>query len=106
MMSELRIGSLALIVKAYTDQSSVGKVVEIHSTTDKSGSFISPATGKVRFCPDAIFEKVYVCIGDFHSGSAEAEETGFGLFRRVQLMPIDGEDFSHEDERQKELTNG
>ena len=105
-MSELRVGGMALIVKAYTDQSVVGKVVEIHSTTDKSGSFISPATGKVRFCPCAIFEKVYVCIGDFHSGSTEAEETGFGLFSRVQLMPIDGEDFSHEDEQRKELTNG
>jgi hypothetical protein len=33
-MSDLRVGGLALIVKAYTDQSVVGKVVEIHSAID------------------------------------------------------------------------
>lgn len=105
-MSELRVGSLALIVKAYTDQSAVGKVVEVHGVTGPAGVFISPATGETRLCIPAIIEKAYVCTGDIHSGSIFPEENGYALFRRCQLMPIDGEDFSHEDERQKELTNG
>lgn len=102
-MSELKPGSMALIIKAYTDQSLVGKVVEVHSKTNEFGFFRSPITGKM------IMGQVdgYVCIGDIPPTKSHPKEpAGYGLFARHQLMPIDGEDFIHEDDHQKELTHG
>ncbi|SMG61741.1 hypothetical protein [Cedecea sp. NFIX57] len=102
-MSSLRVGGLAIIIKAYTDPSLVGRVVEIYGRADGRGLFKSPATGLYRF---TLHPGAYICTGDFHSGSDVKEEDGFGLFSREQLMPIDGEDFSHEGEHEKELTHG
>lgn len=89
-MAELRAGGLALVIKS-TDPDQVGKVVTLIQLVSPGDflfnrkRYVSKATGPVWLCekPDA-----YVT----HYPS--------------QLMPIDGDDFQHEDERKKELTNG
>lgn len=82
-MSELRIGGMALVYGLVHDIEDNGKSVILK---EKIGDIGWAVSGNVR---------------DKSSG-----EIGFGLFYSKNLMPIDGEDFSHEDERQKELTNG
>ncbi len=92
-MAELKVGGLAIIISCPWGKN-VGKVVKLirflgvrkSDHTDESGpaweikceSGISSDYGTFKVC---------------------------GAFSR-RLMPIDGDDFQHEDERQKELTHG
>lgn len=82
-MSELLVGGMALVYGLVNDIEDNGKSVIL---TEKIGNIGFAVAGNVR---------------DKFSG-----EMGFGYFYKENLMPLDGEDFSHEDERKKELTNG
>lgn len=105
-MSELRAGGLAMIIGS-NQQSDIGKCVTTVELVAPRGSFKSPL-GR-----PSINGSDYLCwlvTGDVKSemgkGSPIWTGNGWALFPPQYLMPIDGEDFSHEDERQKELTNG
>lgn len=89
-MSELRAGGLALVVRC-TDQNLIGKVVTLIELL-KPGSF--------KYDGEQYFFK-----GDSAAWLCEIED-GIAVFRPSSLMPIDGDDFSHEDERKKELNHG
>lgn len=88
-MAELKVGCMAIVIKS-TEPDQVGKVVTLLQLVSPGVFFhngkryVSKANGPVWLCekPDA-----YVT----HYPS--------------QLMPIDGDDFQYEDERQKELTH-
>lgn len=82
-MSELRVGCLALVHGLINDVEDNGKAVTLEV---KMGTIGWEVSGNVR-------DKL-------------TDEYGVALFQNKNLMPIDGEDFSHEDERQKELING
>lgn len=86
-MSELRAGGLALVFGLIKDAHENGKSATLISKCDVQDSE----------------EKCWKVEGDFIAKNGEA---GVGYFWSRNLMPIDGENFSHEDERQKELTNG
>lgn len=89
-MAELRAGGLALVIKS-VNQELVGRVVTLvgllnpGSFTHKGDRHFFKSNGVGWLC--------------------EVEE-GIVVFRPGQLMPIDGDDFSHEDERQKENVYG
>lgn len=89
-MSELRAGGLALVVRC-TDQNLIGRVVTLIELlkpgcfTYEGKQYVFKANGAGWLCE----------IGD-----------GIAVFLPSSLMPIGGDDFSHEYERQKELTHG
>lgn len=101
-MSELRAGGLALIVKTYSIHDNLGRSVIVDGIIPNDKKFRSPKTNSL--CENSSGEDLYMVSGDVKNPFNG--EDGWGLFGKEQLMPIDGEDFSHEDERQKELING
>ncbi|MCK7258070.1 hypothetical protein L8O18_06265 [Enterobacter asburiae] len=102
MMSELRAGGFALVFGLKKDTDLNGKSVQLLFKVNPGEIYKSPTTDKLWMysgdCPS------WVCSGSLRPSSIV--EYGWGAFHPRNLMPIDGEDFSHEDERQKELTNG
>lgn len=107
-MSELRAGGLALIIDS-VDLDEVGKCVTTISLIPAGGRFTSPHGRQTNNCAD--FAAWFVT-GDVnaHLGDGvsiwHTARMGWSLYPPQYLIPIDGEDFSHEDERQKELTHG
>lgn len=96
MMSELRAGGLAVVINSHTREN-IGKVVKLHS-------FCGQGIGRYKDRSDmwiikCISSKLKSQIFDIHPGESCYCPAAY-------LMPIDGEDFSHEEERQKGLTNG
>ena len=89
-MSELKAGGLALVIQS-TVPEQVGKAVTLLQ-------FISPGdfihNGKKYFSKASS--------GTWLCEKPDALVTHYPW----QLMPIDGDDFSHEDERRRELTHG
>lgn len=86
-MSELKPGVIALVYGLKNDLEHNGKSVELimlRTVTDSE-------------------EKCWMVRGNMIS---KYGEEGIGYFWSKNLLPIDGKDFSHEDERQKELVNG
>jgi hypothetical protein len=102
MMAELKIGCLALVVKTYNVHENLGRSVVIERLIADGKRFRSPKTNGM--CENASGETLYLVTGNIKN--AFVGEDGWHLMRRNQLMPIDGNDFQHEDERQKELTHG
>ncbi|WP_320733873.1 hypothetical protein [Enterobacter kobei] len=102
MMSELRVGGMALVIKTYRIHENLGKSVIVEKIINPGKRFKSIKTGSIN--ENATDEILFYSSGDLKSPFPG--EDGAVCFGREQLMPIDGEDFSHEDERQKELTNG
>lgn len=103
-MAELRAGGLALIVDSVSPQE-VGKCVTTTQLIPAFGSFTSPHGRPTK--NNAEFAAWLV------TGDVVAEMSGNGipiwagrgwaLYPPQYLMPIDGDDFTHEDEREKEL---
>ena len=88
-MSELRAGGLALVIKSVKPEL-VGRAVKLIE-------LLNP--GWLKHKGDRLFFE-----SDGVGWLCEVEE-GIVIFRPNQLMPIDGDDFQHEDEHQKELTH-
>lgn len=99
-MAELKIGCIALIVKTYFVHENLGRFVVVERLIEDGKRFRSPKTNGV--CENASGEALYLVTGNIKN--AFAGEDGWHLVRRNQLMPIDSDDFQHEDERKKELT--
>ncbi|MCK6836249.1 hypothetical protein L8S32_05170 [Enterobacter asburiae] len=100
MMSKLRVGGLAIIIKSRIPENIgltvrlvkyLGIVSGILDGRELEAWNVEPASGgEIKgIFPGGLVAK-WPCV------NCPAN----------WLMPIDGEDFSHEDERQKELTNG
>lgn len=99
-MSELRVGGMAIIVNSLLKEN-IGRTVILKEylgvirgfvqNVERSSWFVESATEEMLkgILPGKQIVNTMTC-------SAPSD----------WLMPIDGEDFSHEDERQKELTNG
>lgn len=92
-MAKLKPGGLALVISCPWGRN-VGKTVKLIKYLGDSRSDFTDETGPAW--------EVYCDTGLI---------TGTGVYKvcgafSKRLMPIDGDDFQHEDERQKELTHG
>lgn len=96
-MSELRAGGMAIIVMSHTPEN-IGKVVELVEFIGRIDK------GPHQKRKDIWRIKPYSSSLVGHNGIIKTDR--IARCPGEWLMPIDGEDFSHEDERQKELTNG
>ncbi|WP_233979579.1 hypothetical protein [Pectobacterium versatile] len=105
-MAELRAGGLALIVESINPED-VGKCVTTISLIPAHGSFTSPhgrpTNNNADFAAWFVTGDVKALMG---KGSPVWAGRGWSLYPPQYLMPIDGDDFTHEDEREKELVNG
>ncbi|HHI0425211.1 hypothetical protein H8F03_11630 [Klebsiella pneumoniae] len=89
-MAELRAGGLAIIIRSRFPEN-VGKVVKLVSCVGEINHHLERG---VYWEIEAMSEL---------AGTLFLVKSGFhGLARAKSLMPIDGDDFSNEDERQKE----
>ena len=99
-MSELRVGGMAIIVNSLLKENIwrtvilkeyLGVIRGFVQNVERSSWFVESATEEMLkgILPGKQIVNTMTC-------SVPSD----------WLMPIDGEDFSHEDERQKELTNG
>jgi hypothetical protein len=103
-MAELREGSKVLVIGAFTEKGAVniGKSATL--------SFFA-SHGDVYKGPDGID---YLCSSDGLPAvivgsqiyNVVTKKLGWAQVSARHLMVIDGDDFQHEDERQKELTYG
>lgn len=101
-MAELKAGGLAILIKTFVPENA-GKSVttefmvqHMESLDTPSGEVFTNYSG--RAC--------WYITGDVWTELNGVTVTGFAFAHPEQLMPIDGDDFQHEDERQKELTHG
>lgn len=96
-MSELRVGGMAIIVMSLIPEN-IGKVVELVEfigCTDKGPHKNRKDIWRIQPYSSSL-------VG--HNGIIKTDR--IARCPGEWLMPIEGEDFSHEDERQKELNNG
>lgn len=96
-MSELHAGGLAIVVMSHLPEN-IGKTVSLVE-------FI----GSIDIGPHKNRNDIWIITPINSSLVGRSRVIKTGCIARCPgewLMPIDGEDFSHEDERQKELTNG
>lgn len=101
-MSELRAGGLAILIKTYYP-GNAGKSVTTEFIV-RSMEFVDTPSGEV-FTNHSGRDCWYIT-GDVWTELNGVTVSGFAFAHPEQLMPIDGDDFSHEDERQKELSHG
>lgn len=105
-MAELKPGGLALIIDS-NKSSDIGKCVTCVQVVPARGSFKSPQGRPSVNCSD---HKCWMVTGDVVSKMGKESPVwagnGWALYPPQYLMPIDGDDLQHEDERQKELTHG
>lgn len=101
-MSELRAGRMALVFGLKNQSELNGRCVQLLFMASHGDIYKSPVSEKKW--QHGADDPAWICTGDVYT--SKKEEFGYGVFRPCNLMPIDGEDFSHEDERKKELTNG
>ncbi len=97
-MAELRAGGLALVL-ASGNQNEVGKTVTLVRVVS-SGEYLKFPDG----CEYTMIEtgqQIWVVLGDVSIYKREPSG-GMSIFPAKSLMPIDGDDFSNEDERLKE----
>lgn len=99
-MSELRAGGLAIIIGLKTFAELNGKSVLLEKMVSPGEIFTAPCGKRCRSVEKI---KTWIVIGNVYSSNGFQ---GWCQLDPKNLIPIDGEDFSHEDERQKELTNG
>lgn len=92
-MAELKVGGLALIISCPWGENA-GRVVRLLRYLGVRKSDVTPEVGQAwEVKSESGLTSPY---GTYHV---------CGVFSR-RLMPIDGDDFQREDERQKELTHG
>lgn len=99
-MSELRVGGMAIIVNSLLKEN-IGRTVILKEYLGVIRGFVQNVERSSWFVESATEEML--------KGILPVKQIVNTMTCSVPsdwLMPIDGEDFSHEDERQKELTNG
>lgn len=99
-MAELKAGGMALVFGLKKSIHNNGKSVRLLEIIQPKSDFTTP-DGDIGFHHDD--SAGWVCRGNIVSINGDA---GWAIFDAKNLMPIDGDDFQHEDERQKELTHG
>lgn len=102
-MSELRAGGQAIVIYSGIHDE-IGRSVELIERMNDNDRFDFPGVGLCGW-EDATKEQVWLVSGNV-SIHEDKPTGGYSMFPAKDLMPIDGEDFSHEDERQKELLDG
>lgn len=101
-MAELRVGGLALVFGLKNDISLNGKCVSLLFMVDHMQRYKSPVSEKTWAHGGS--DGSWVCAGEVATPCNR--EYGWAVFKRINLMPIGGDDFTHEDEGEKELVNG
>ena len=98
-MDELRAGGLALVI-ASGNQNEVGKTVTLIRKVS-SGEFHQFPNGNSYAMKTNTGQSMWVVSGDVSIYTSKPSG-GMSIFPAKSLMPIDGDDFSNEDEHQKE----
>lgn len=96
-MAELKPGGLALVIRG----EDCGKCVTTERYIQGGSSFKGPC-GRMFTAADK--GGGWLCTGDIHAKD-RPELKGWAIYWAENLMPIDGDDFQHEDERKKELSD-
>lgn len=99
-MSELRAGGIAIVIFS-ENKPEIGRCVELIEKVTNGYVF----NFLVQVSIVGVMTPGWLVKGDV-SIYTNKPSGGFSYFYSDELMPIDGEDFSHEDEQQKELANG
>lgn len=107
-MSKLKPGGLALVIDSVTPKN-IGRCVHVISWHPPKADFVAP-DGTLGAMPDYsggwLCTGEVVCEGKMSVSGKDFRHEGWAMFPPEYLLPIDGDDFQHEDERQKELTYG
>ncbi|MCY2161649.1 hypothetical protein OW894_24700 [Klebsiella pneumoniae] len=98
-MAELRAGGLALVI-ASGNQNEVGKTVTLIRKVS-SGEFHQFPNGNSYAMKTNTGQSMWVVSGDVSIYTSKPSG-GMSIFPAKSLMPIDGDDFSNEDQHQKE----
>lgn len=102
-MSELKAGCKALVVGGFYRVND-GKAVEVIGFIPNGQQFEFEGQLYADKPPRG---DAWLIVGDLTCQlNGDAQRMHFALIPGEYLMPIDGTDFSHEDERQKELSHG
>ncbi len=102
-MSELRPGCKALVIGGFYRVND-GKAVDVIEFIPNGQTFEFEGQLYADKPPRG---DAWLIVGDLICQlNGDAQRMHFALIPGECLLPIDGEDFSNEDERQKELTNG
>ncbi|ORM78330.1 hypothetical protein [Pantoea eucrina] len=101
-MAELKAGGLAMVFGLKENLAANGKCVRLIMMVNPGEIFKSPLSNRMLIHRESISS--WICEGDIQK--SHPREIGWACFNPSNLMSIDGDDFQHEDERQKELTNG
>jgi len=110
-MAELRTGGLAIIIRSSVTEE-VGKVVTCLQVVTPGSNYAPPQTNGEAFCWPESYPTAWMVSGYIKTRCQWTRKKGYfwvegwGIYTPDQLMPIDGDDFQHEKEWQKELTNG
>lgn len=96
-MAELRAGGLAIIIGLKINVNLNGKCVVLQQLVRHLDEFISPVNDCIWIHDDP--RNAWIVTGDVTHPSGEY---GWSLLSPANLIPIDGDDFSNEDEHQKE----
>lgn len=96
-MAELKPGGLALVIRG----EDCGKCVTTERFIPGLSQFLAP-DGKSYTAAQVCGS--WLCTGEVNPKDRPSLQ-GWALFRTENLLPIDGDDFQHEDERQKDLTH-
>lgn len=97
-MAELRAGGLALVI-ASGNQNEVGKTVTLIRKVS-SGEFHQFPNGNSYAMKTNTGQSMWVVSGDVSIYTSKPSG-GMSIFPAKSLMPIDGDDFSNEDQHQK-----
>lgn len=103
-MAELRAGALALVVGGQKNEVLIGRTVELVRLVAAESMVKIP--GQPLFWNEAPARWLITKKGLRVILSNKSVLQGFALISPQHLVPIDGDDFQHEDEQQKELTHG
>lgn len=103
-MAELRAGGMALIIDSATPEE-IGRCVSLIRLIPVNSSFTSPVHERPSNNGGDI--PAWLVTGNVEAklgkGAPLWAGKGWALYPPQYLIPIDGDDFSNEDERQKEL---
>ena len=102
-MAELKAGGLAIIIRSHASPCDLGKTVTLVKLLRPGDIYDPEDNGELYRHADNI--NAWLVRGDCTlMCNGEAVKIGFALYSTRALLPIDGDDFQHENERKKELT--
>jgi len=103
-MAKLKPGGLALVIAGQQNAILIGHTVELVRLESAESWVRIP--GQPLFFNEKPARWLVIKHGLNMNLSNGSVVTGYALIFPKHLMPIDSDDFQHEDERQKELTHG